>query len=250
MTCIQGMFSGEWQPLLHFIETPVQAFYGAGWLLREFFTWSLWYHHFFCLFVASALLPPSLLQCIFAQGAEQNKKYFPLSWKTSCDWTDNCVPSPSPAHIKRSWLLWGMFRIHDANRKETHPVKNLFLGMWDKSPMLQNREILGFWSKAFASSNLKELDFKPSACITWHSPFPFPIAVSRLWNVRTRNHEICFIFEFSTRCAQYLTFSSLSMNICGFGRIYFKIVLYTNLRHWFSNLSMSQNQLESFLKHR
>lgn len=94
MTCIQGMFSGEWQPLLHFTETPVQAFYGASWLLREFFTWSLWYHHFFCLFVASPLLPPSRLQCIFAQGAEQNKKYFPLSWKTSCDWTDIVFPLP------------------------------------------------------------------------------------------------------------------------------------------------------------
>lgn len=201
----------------------------------------------FCGLSPSSAIPPPMYLCSRSR-AEQ--KVFPSLLKDVLWLNRYRVPSPSPAHIKRSWLLWGMFRIHDANRKETHPVKNLFLGMWDKSPMLQNREILGFWSKAFASSNLNELDFKPNACITWHSPFPFPISVSRLWNVRTRNHEICFIFEFSTQCAQYLTFSSLSMNICGFGRIYIKIVLYTNLRHWFSNLSMIQNQLESFLKHR
>lgn len=40
------------------------------------------------------------------------------------------------------------------------------------------------------------------------------------------------------------------MNICGFCRTYFKTALYTNLSHWFLNLSMSQNHLESLLKHK
>ena len=49
--------------------------------------------------------------------------------------------------LSLSWLFWGMSLIHDASRRETYPVKAQFSGTWDKSPLLQSRDILGSWSE-------------------------------------------------------------------------------------------------------